>query len=88
MLVSCVFYSTHSTVRCPEWSPVWWAALRSYTRPRWPHAGQMCPPPTAVTPALLSTRPATAPPETYTRLLPHVATLNMNMHNIFQDLPI
>ncbi len=79
-----LFYSIH---RCPEWSPVWWTGLRFYTRARWPHDGRMCPRPTAVTPAPLSTHHAT-PPETCTPLSSHAGTLNMSMRNIFQDSPI
>ncbi len=79
-----LFYSIH---RCPEWSPVWWTGLRFYTRARWPPDGRMCPRPTAVTPAPLSTHHAT-PPETCTPLSSHAGTLNMSMRNIFQDSPI
>lgn len=82
-----LIYSIHSTARCPEWSPVWWVGLHFYTRALWPHVGQTCPRPTAVTPAPLSTHHAT-PPETCTPLWPHAGTLNMSMRNIFQDLPI
>ena len=80
--------STNSTVRCPGWSPAWWAVLLGCTPHLWPLGGRTCHRPTAVTPAHLCIHPAMPPLGTCTPPWALAGTQSTNTRSISPASPI